>query len=55
MPATEAAHYLSSRSLKKSVRSFGVHGYFGIDAKRPDRPDVGTRAPAPYPYCCCHR
>ena len=27
----------------------------GIDAKRPDRPDVGTRAPAPYPYCCCHR
>ena len=26
-----------------------------IDAKRPDRPDIGTRAPAPYPYCCCHR
>ena len=27
----------------------------GIDAKRPDRPDVGTRAPAPHPYCRCHR
>lgn len=47
--STVATGKAKEQAVYDSVRS-------SIDAKRPDRPDLGTRARAPYPqpnYCRC--
>ena len=41
--STVATGKAKEKAVYDSVRS-------SIDAKRPDRPDLGTRAPAPYPH-----